>query len=125
MKKNKKSQVLVFSAMFLILLLLITYSIETRNSYKSYSSKSTIIENIKYESCQVGINSNGSFIDDRFSFFSGNLSQYCLEFDLNCTVSIVKKGDAPSNLSLLNYTHYDFNISFESQNFNYSNAYNC
>lgn len=124
-RKSKKSQVLVFSAMFLILLIIFIYSLENQNSYKPDFRKSTILENIKFETCQVGKMSNGSYLDSRFVSFSQNVSNYCTYFDNSCTLTITKEGGAPTNLSLLNYTHYSYSIDFTWDNFTFSGGFSC
>lgn len=125
MMKNKKSQLLIFSMMFLILLLLFSYSLETRNTYKTHFSKTDILDNIMLETCQVGIRSNGSYIDERYSDFTTSVSSYCSDFGYDCSLGITKKDSAPANLSLLNYTHYDYEINYTKETLSFNGSFNC
>lgn len=125
MMQEKKSQVLIFATIFLILLLLVTYSLETRNSYKPYFEYNSILGNIKFETCQVGNLSNGSYIDSRFSSFETSMESYCTDLNIVCDLEITKDSGAPTNLSELNYTHYEYEITFEYLEYNYSGVFNC
>ena len=123
--KNKSGQLLIFSGMFLILLLVFSYSLETQNSYKAYSSNLGITNNIVHETCQVGKLSNGSNLDSRYSSFVSSVDSYCDIFSYNCSLTITKQGGAPTNLTLLNYTHYDYSLNYSSDKIEYSNSFRC
>lgn len=127
MKNSNKSQFLVFSAMFIFLLLIFIYSLETDNTYIVKNSKFNLIENIIYETCQVGKNSNGSYIDSRYSNFTNDVETYCLDLDYNCTLTIVNNTIIPpdSNWSKLNYTHYDYSLDITQMDFSYTGDFNC
>jgi uncharacterized membrane protein len=123
--KNKKGQLFLISSFLLFFSVLFIYSLETENTYITSSSKNGILGNIIYESCQVGIKSNGSYIDLRYSEFTSNVSNYCDNLNYVCSLTIIKKGGAPTNLSDLNYTHYDYNINYENEGFVYTNDFTC
>lgn len=89
------------------------------------SSQSLLLDNIMFESCQVGKLSNGSYIDDRFISFSGNLSQYCDGIGITCNLTISKKAGAPVNLSILNYTHYNYELNYIEGNYHYNSNFTC
>lgn len=125
MKNNKKSQFMIFSITFFILLFMFIYSQETENDYISKSSKTSILSNIVYETCQVGKMSNGSYIDSRFGNFSQSISNYCTSFSYTCNLTILKSAGAPSNLSLLNYTFYNFSLNYKNNGFNYTSNFTC
>ena len=125
MMKTKRSQILILSAMFLFLLLLFTYSLETDNTYISKISKNTLLDNLMFETCQVGKLSNGTYIQSRFSNFSSKVQTYCQNIGRVCQLTIVNNTAIPSNLSKLNYTYFDYKISYTSQNFSYTHNFTC
>lgn len=127
MLKNKKSQFLILSTLFLLLLLIFSYSLGTENSYITKKSKFNLLDNIIYETCQIGRNSNGTFIDSRYSNFTLDVKNYCQEFNYNCTLSIINNTAIPplGNWSLLNYTHYNYSIYYEFDGFKYNNDFSC
>ncbi len=108
-----------------MLSLVFIYSQETQNSYIVHFTDSIIIEDIIYESCKIGYTSNGTFIESRFSNFENYINLDCQNNYYNCQLTITKNISAPTNLSLLNFTHFDFEFSFDSQNINYSKQYIC
>lgn len=123
----KKSQFFILSGMLLFLLLFIIYSLETENSYISKFSDDTILNNIVYETCVIGKNSNGTQIDGRYSSFSLNVSDYCESMNNYCNLSITPNVVIPpeGNWSLLNYTHYDYHIDYGWNGYNTSFDFNC
>jgi len=123
--KNKKSQFMIFSITFFVLLLTFIYSQETENYYILKSSKTTILDNIVHETCQVGKMSNGSYIDSRLGNFSQSLNTYCNDFDFTCNLTVLKSGSAPANLSLLNYTFYNFTLDYKNEGFNHTSNFTC
>ena len=125
MYDSKRSQIILISGFLVLLVLVFIYSLETENSYIVYSAKSSLLENIMHETCQVGIMSNGSYIDVRFGNFSADVLNYCQDFAYNCTLNIQKNGDAPDNLSELNYTHYTYSVIYSAGNYNNSYNFTC
>jgi len=125
--KNTKSQFLIFSGLFFILLLIFFYSLGTENSYITKKSKFNLLDNIIYETCEIGKNSNGSLIDQRYSNFTLNIENYCLEYNYNCSLSIINNSQIPpnGNWSLLNYTHYNYSIYYYFEGFEYSGDFTC
>lgn len=69
--------------------------------------------------------SNGSYIDERFGNFTQSVANYCTEFDYTCALNISKSESAPTNLSLLNYTYYNYSINYYNLGFNYSSNFTC
>lgn len=122
---NKKSQLLIFSVVFILSLLLFTYSLETRNSYKSNSGEVNILENIEFEVCKVAKISNGESLDSRFSSFELDLSTYCSNYNFSCSLWVEKKSGAPSNTSLLNYTHYTYWLNYTNNALEFEGKFNC
>ena len=58
-------------------------------------------------------------IDSRFSQLQTDVLSYCNGLGHNCTLTVTKQGGAPVDLSLLNYTHYDYQIFYDNSNYNY------
>jgi hypothetical protein len=127
MKFDNKGQFLIFSGLFVFLLLIFIYSIETPNSYIVNSSKFNLIDNIIYETCQVGKISNGSYIDQRYSNFSIDVNNYCIGFGYNCSLSIINNTAIPpeSNWSKLNYSHYNYALVYSAKGLNYTTDFDC
>lgn len=125
LKNNRSGQLFIISSFLLILSLVFIYSQETQNSYIVHFTDSIIIEDIIYESCEIGYTSNGTFIESRFSSFENYINLDCQNNFYNCQLTITKQIAAPTNLSLLDFTHFDFELSYDSQNVNYSNQYIC
>lgn len=125
LKTNKSGQMFIISAFILLISLFFIYSQETDNYYILSSGESIILENLIYETCQIGYLSNGSYIETRYSLFQNLTNSNCLNSPNNCTLSIMKIGGAPTNLSLLNYTHFNYNLSFIGNTINYSNSFTC
>jgi hypothetical protein len=123
--KNKSGQIFVLSGFLLILSLVFIYSLETDNSYITDFTDSIIIENIIYETCVIGQNSNGSQFDSRFLSFENHVNLNCQNNYYNCLLNITKQGSAPVNLSLLTITDFDFHLIFENDFINYSNTFIC
>ena len=125
--KSKRSQFFIFSALFYILLFLFIYSLETENSYIVNSDKVNLLDNLVYETCQIGINSNASQIAQRFGNYTNDVRSYCIDFGYNCTLDIQLQAGMPpgGNFSLLNYTMYDYNISYRKSGFNYHGGFTC
>lgn len=124
-KKNKRGQLFLLSTFMILFGLLFIYSLETGNTYIVKSAKTGILNNMIYETCQVGKMSNGSYLDSRYSELSSSISTYCTDLGYTCTLSIVKQGSAPTNLSNLNYTHYDYSILYDNFDYKYEGSFNC
>jgi len=125
MFRNKKSQLLVLSGLILILSLVFIYSLETGNNYIRQSGEIHIVNNVISEVCNLGKMSNGTNIDVRYQDVVLEIDEYCDLYDFYCNVSIVKKPTAPINLSLLNYTHYDYNVSLKTKTTLYDGGFSC
>ncbi len=123
--KNKSGQIFILSGFLLILSLVFIYSLETDNSYITDFTDSIIIENIIYETCEIGQNSNGSQFDSRFLSYQNHINLNCQNNYYTCLLNITKKGSAPANLSLLTVSDFDFHLYFKNQFINYSNLYTC
>ena len=123
--KNKKSQMFIISGFFVILGLLFIYSLETENYYIISSSKSSLLSNIIHQTCQIGEISNGSYLDSRFAQFESNIETYCPQIGVSCNLTISKSAGAPTNLSELDYTYYNYSIDYENWGYSYSGDFNC
>lgn len=123
--KNKFGQFFILSGFFIMLSLLFIYSLETENYYIENLGESSLLSNIIYETCMVGKYSNGSYLDSRFFDFETRVESYCIESEINCNLSIIKQGGAPSNLSLLDYSYYNYYINYTNKNFEYNSEFNC
>ncbi len=122
--KNKKSQLVIFSGLILILFLVFIYSQETQNNYIVHSQKNNILNNIIFETCYIGTHSNGSNIDERFLNFSSEVFDYCNGLDYYCNLTI-NNIDGETNESILSYKNYSYYIDFRSKVYNYSGDFNC
>lgn len=122
---SKKGQFLVLSGAFFILLLIFIYSQETENSYIIKSNENNILNNIIYEACQIGKMSNGSYIDSRFGNYTQDVTIYCSSFNYNCNLNIIKQVGAPTNLTLLNYTYYNYSITYSNSYISYNSNFTC
>jgi hypothetical protein len=125
--RDKKSQLIVLSLFFVISALILIYYTETENFYISKNEGNYILRNIEYESCMVGRLSNGTYLDSRFSNFSESVKNYCSNYnsDYWCILNITKKSGAPTNLSLLNYTYYNYHINISFNNFKFNGNFTC
>ena len=111
--------------MLLISVLVFIYSLETENSYNVNQTKFNILKNINYETCMVGKLSNGTNIENRFNQFSINIYNYCSNLNILCNLTIIKKSSAPTNLSLLNYTHFNYSIDYSNNNYKFKGDLIC
>jgi len=125
MFNSKKSQFLIFSIFFVILALLYIYSEETTNPYIIDSGKNQLLDNLKFETCRIGKLSNGSQLDFRFSTWENSTLNYCNSNSITCDINIIKQVSAPSNLSLLNYSHYNYSIDYKVRGFSYKEGFSC
>lgn len=127
MINSKSGQFLIFSGFFLVMLLIFIYYTETQNNYILNLGNDYILNNIIYESCMVGKLSNGSNIDTRNSIFISDISNYCFDLGIFCDLNIIKNstGQAIVNLTLLNYTYYDYSINYSNFGFEYFKNYTC
>lgn len=125
LRKSKKGQFVIMSSAFLVLLLIFSYSLETQNSYIIKSSKNKLLNNIIYETCFLGKMSNGSQIDSRFSQLEIDIDSYCQGFGNVCNLNISKVDTAPSNLSLLNYTHYTYELNYSNSGYSFNSSFTC
>ncbi len=127
MKFAKNGQFFILSGLFMVLLVIYIYSLETDNTYISSGVKTSIYENVVYETCMIGRNSNSSNIDSRFGSFSLFVMNYCEDFSNECILEInLKPGNPPGgNMSLLNYTHYSYELTYTWDNYTYYKNFTC
>jgi hypothetical protein len=126
MKYNRKSQFFILSGIVLILGLIFIYSLETSNIYIDNSDDSNRLPNIFSEVCFVAKMSNGTSIDTNLNNTKNELNSFCSNSGLyNCNFSFTKSASAPANVSLLNYTHYTFEINFTSNSIEYKGEIDC
>lgn len=113
--------------MLIFILLLFIYSLETDNFYINKLSKTNILDNIIYETCVIGKNSNGSQIDLRYQQFTGNVSSYCSNMGNTCNLIIINNTPIPplGNWSNLNYGHYDYSILYSWDGYEIDLDFNC
>ncbi len=122
---GKKSQLVIISMIFIVFALLFIYSAGIINVFKEEYRKDYLVENIKYETCQVARISNGSFIDTRLQEFSSNVFNYCLNKGCYCNLTVYKSATAPTNLSLLNYSYYEFGLNYSCMGTVYDQRFKC
>lgn len=122
--KFKKSQFVIFSGLFLLSSLIFIYSLETQNNYISNFNEFNILHNIEIETCDIGKFSNGSFINSRFSNFTSYVYNYCDSFGYICILNI-SNTDMETNISILNYNNYSYNIVFNYNGYNYTGNFTC
>ena len=127
MKKSKKSQFLMLSAFIVMFIFVFIYSLETENYYIANSPESSLLNNIIYETCTLGSNSNGTQIDSRYSNFTIDVSSYCTSRDIICNLTIVNNTQIPpsGNWSQLDYSDYNYTISLASSTYNYTGNFTC
>jgi len=123
--KNKKAQFVLLSFVFLALLLLsINYGI-IKNNYKENYRESYIFSNMINEVCITAKNSNGTYLDNRLNELKINLNKYCNLHSFNCSLTIYKSPSAPTNLSKLNYSYYNFSLIYEYKNLILNKKFKC
>ncbi len=125
MFKEKKCQFLIVGVMFLSLLLVFIYSVGAPNFYIVKSGELSILENIKFQTCNVAVISNGTYLDSRFSNISLEIGSYCNNSGIFCDLLITKSSGAPTNLSLLNYSFYNYSVVYIGELYNYSGNFTC
>ena len=127
MFNQKKGQFLVLSAAFLVLLLVFTYSLETENFYIQNSAEKHIINNIIYETCQIGYLSNGTQLNGSLNNWSLDINSYCNGLGKTCGLLITNNSQIPpsGNWSLLNYSHYNYTLNFQGNSINSINTFSC
>ena len=126
MKRDNKGQFFIASMIMFFLVIVFLYSLETENTYKSYSGKNDILNNLRYETCQVAQKSNGTYLDSRFNNLTAEIQAYCSGYQMmHCNLTITKSSGAPSNLSLLNYTHYNYSLDYRYQTYQAGGSFNC
>lgn len=125
MLKNKKGQLLILSGLFMILILIFSYSVETDNTYIVKNSKYNLLENIMHETCKVGMLSNGTYIATRYASYESLVENYCISVGAICNLTITNNTIIPTNNSLVNYTLYDYEISYEQSGFKHETSFNC
>jgi hypothetical protein len=124
-QNTKKGQFLILSFLFLFLLLIISYSIETQNNYIEKNNKYFIVNNIITETCIIGKNSNGSNIQSRYLNFTQSIYDYCDEINYNCNLTIINNTLIPTNISLINHTLFNYYIDFKSNDYLVTKKFNC
>jgi len=112
---NNKSQLLILSVLVLLTLLIFSYSQETQNNYIKENSNIDIVENVIFETCNIGKLSNGTYIEQRYSNYSSDINSYCQRFNYSCILNITNT-DGETNLSILNYNNFSYNLKFNSSN---------
>ena len=120
MRKNNKSQLILLAGFLLLSLAFFIYSLETDNSYKLGFQNTNIVDNIIYETCQVGYRSNNLTIDARYSDFSSQVASYCGQMGYQCVLDITMTGSAP-----LNYTDYDYELDFQGDGYSVTKGFSC
>lgn len=127
MFKAKKAQFLVLSMTYLVLLLFLIYYVETENTYIVFSGENHIEKNIILETCEIGYRSNGTQIGPRYENFSNSLLEACYKKGVHCNISIVNNTAIPpeGNYSLLNHTHYDYQVYINSSRLEINKSFTC
>lgn len=124
---KKKGQFLILSGMFIILLSIFIYSLETDNYYKVNLKDSNVVENIQSQTCNVLKLSNGSQLFNRKDQIIQIVEEYCLQRNIYCSLSIVNNTIIPplGNFTLLNYTHYNLSLELMNSTKNYNSSFIC
>lgn len=123
----KKSQFLILSGLFVILLVIFIYSLETDNTYIPILGDSYLLENIEFETCKVLKMSNGTQIENRLDFLSINIPIYCNNRNNQCVFSYQNITTIPpgGNYSLLNYTHFNYSLEINQSSKNINKKIIC
>ena len=126
--KNTKGQFIVVSVLFLLLLLLVIYSLGTQKPYIAYSGERHVLNNLLEEGCTLGNLSNGSYLDYRFSDFINHTTSYCSGLGYTCTFNISRPQSGPSyedNLSQLSYLNFTYSLYFKGNVLTYNSSFTC
>ena len=125
--KSKKSQFLIISFMFILLLLLFIYSLETDNTYIPSNWENTIVLSFIEQTCYLGKMVNGTYINQTYVELTQFVSSYCDEKIFDCELVIQNNTLIPpqGNFSLLNYTHYDYTVFFSLGNLSKEVEFRC
>lgn len=123
----KKGQFLILSGLFILLLSIFIYSLETDNTYILNLKDSSIVENIQFETCKVLKMSNGTQIISREAILIQNIENYCFQRDVVCNLTLINNTIVPpfGNFSLLNYTHYNLSLEISQGSKNYNSQFKC
>ena len=125
MRKNNKSQLILLAGFLLLSLAFFIYSLETSNFYIESSRDSYQFSHYIFEFCTVAQNNNGTQLDTKMGEFETSFESFCLNSGYECNITIQKLPSAPVNDSLLNYSHYNFTLDFESEDFSYKEGFIC
>ena len=127
LKYQKKGQFLIFSALFLFLLLLFIYSVETDNTYIENSGENKLILNIIEETCLVATLNNGTDLNASLYQFEIDVNDYCSQVKANCTITITNNSIIPpgGNWSDLNHTHYNYDINYSYGGLSFTQTIGC
>ena len=88
MDLKKKSQFFIFIGFLFLSLLVFIYSIETQNNYIVKSTNYNLLDNILFEVCQLGTNSNATNIESRYSNLTFDVFNYCGGYIYICNLTI-------------------------------------
>jgi hypothetical protein len=127
MFQSKKGQFAVMMGLLLFLLLYFIYSSETRNTYIYDFGEIHIVDNIKLEVCDVLYVSNGTQINSSIPLMESDVSTYCAGKGYSCTLQFINLTPVPpsGNWSLLNYTHYQMNVTIVSKLYTLQENFTC
>ncbi len=123
--KGKKSQLIIISITLLIVLIVFINSTIVNKKFKEGYIQNYLLSNIMDEICKTGKLSNGSYIENRYNIIKNKIENYCLKKNIICNITIVKKSSAPTNLTLLNYTHFNYTINYTSKYLKVYRRFNC
>jgi hypothetical protein len=127
MKFKKKGQFLIFSALFLFLLLYFIYSLETVNTYKFENGDFIYIDEYKDKICTPLISRNGIDLNSTIPLIETSIYGYCSYAEIECNFIIYNITEVPplGNWSLLTIDQFRVTFDFNQSYAQVTNDFNC
>jgi hypothetical protein len=127
MKFQKKGQFLIFSALFLFLLLYFIYSLETVNTYKFENGDFIYINEYKDKICTPLISRNGTVLNSTILLIENSIASYCSYAEIDCNFDIYNITPIPpsGNWSLLTMDQFNISFDFNGSYTQVTNTFNC
>ena len=123
----RKSQFMVFSAFFLILLLFFIYSLETVNTYKVTNGDFIHISEFDKKICNAISSRNGTDLNSSILIIENSMNIYCSNDNRNCLFDIYNITPIPplDNWSYLNISQFEVNYYSNTSWFKSNITFRC
>lgn len=127
MNFKKKGQFMIFSALFLFLLLYFIYSLETVNPYKFENGDFIHIQGYQDEICFPLTQRNGSTLNTSIQVIENSIDSYCVYTGDECFFDIYNITSIPpsGNWSLLNISQFRIRFDINRSDLQLSNDFAC